>query len=98
MSRLPIRSLTAVLGAAAVALSTLSGPAASALSGSEEPGQEAGYREAVEVVVGEALDVPVAFPNVVMPHRTYVVSDDWQLYGACQGVDFSKLAITTAKR
>jgi peptide/nickel transport system substrate-binding protein len=68
------------------------------IRGSESEAEQAqGYREAVEVIVEEALDVPIAFPALTYPHRDHVVSDDWQLYGACQGVDFSKLAITTAK-
>ena len=41
--------------------------------------------------------MPVFFPTLTNVHRTYVVSDDWQIYGTCQGVDFSKVAITKAK-
>ena len=32
--------------------------------------QAAGYKQAVDTIVGEALDVPVVFPNIVMPHRS----------------------------
>ena len=57
----------------------------------------AGYKLAVDTIVANAYEVPVAYPALTNVHRTYVTSKDWQLYGACQGVDFSKVAITTAK-
>ena len=41
--------------------------------------------------------MPVFFPGLTNVHRTYVVSDDWQIYGSCQGVDFSKVAITSGE-
>ena len=46
-------------------------------------------------VSNDAPLMPVAFPAVTYPHRTEVISDDWQLFGFCQGVDYSRLAITT---
>jgi peptide/nickel transport system substrate-binding protein len=56
-----------------------------------------GYKKAINTIVNEAYEVPVFFPGLTNVHRTYVVSDDWQIYGTCQGVDFSKVAITKAK-
>jgi hypothetical protein len=41
--------------------------------------------------------VPVFFPTLTNVHRDYVTSKDWQLYGTCQGIDFSRVAITKAK-
>jgi ABC-type transport system substrate-binding protein len=55
----------------------------------------AAYKKAVNIIVDEAYEVPVFFPTLTNVHRDYVTSNDWQLYGTCQGVDFSKLAITT---
>jgi len=57
-----------------------------------------GYKKAITTIVENAYEVPVFFPTLTNVHRTYVVSDDWQIYGSCQGVDFSKVAITTAKK
>ena len=57
----------------------------------------AAYKKAVNIIVDEAYEVPVFFPTLTNVHREYVTSNDWQLYGTCQGVDFSKLAITKAK-
>jgi ABC-type transport system substrate-binding protein len=57
-----------------------------------------GYKKAIDTVVDNAYEVPVFFPTLTNVHRTYVTSDDWQIYGSCQGVDFSKVAITTAKK
>ena len=37
------------------------------------------------------------FPTLTNVHRDYVTSNDWQLYGTCQGIDFSRVAITKAK-
>ncbi len=65
---------------------------------SDPTSQAAGYKQAVTAVVNNALEVPVVYPVNTEVHRTYVVSKNWQLYGACQGVDFSQLAITTAKK
>jgi ABC-type transport system substrate-binding protein len=56
-----------------------------------------GYKKAINIIVDNAYEVPVFFPKLSNVHRTYVVSDDWQLYGSCQAVDFSKVAITTKK-
>jgi ABC-type transport system substrate-binding protein len=56
-----------------------------------------GYKKAINIIVDQAYEVPVFFPELSNVHRTYVVSDDWQIYGSCQGVDFSKVAITTEK-
>jgi ABC-type transport system substrate-binding protein len=56
-----------------------------------------GYKKAINIIVDNAYEVPVFFPQLSNVHRDYVVSDDWQLYGSCQGVDFSKVAITTKK-
>jgi lysophospholipase L1-like esterase len=61
MSRLPIRSLTAVLGAAAIALSTLSAPTASALPGSEETDPQAGYGE--YVALGDSFSAGPLVPQ-----------------------------------
>ncbi|MFA5885215.1 MAG: ABC transporter substrate-binding protein [Acidimicrobiia bacterium] len=58
----------------------------------------AGYKKAINIIVDNAYEVPVFFPRLSNVHRTYVTSDDWQVYGACQGIDFSKVAITTAKK
>lgn len=58
----------------------------------------AAYKKAINIIVDNAYEVPVFFPTLSNVHRTYVVSDDWQVYGSCQGVDFSKVAITTAKK
>jgi len=58
----------------------------------------AGYKKAIDTIVNNAYEVPVFFPKLSNVHRNYVVSDDWQIYGSCQGVDFSKVAITTAKK
>lgn len=57
-----------------------------------------GYKKAINIIVDNAYEVPVFFPALTNVHRTYVVSDDWQIYGTCQGADFSKVAITTAKK
>jgi ABC-type transport system substrate-binding protein len=56
-----------------------------------------GYKKAINIIVDQAYEVPVFFPTLTNVHRTYVTSNDWQLYGSCQGIDFSKVAITTAK-
>jgi peptide/nickel transport system substrate-binding protein len=58
----------------------------------------AGYKKAVNIIVDQAYEVPIFYPLLTNVHRTYVVSDDWQVYGSCQGVDFSKVAITTKKK
>lgn len=58
----------------------------------------AGYKKAINIIVDNAYEVPVFFPTLTNVHRDYVVSDDWQIYGSCQTVDFSKLAITTKKK
>jgi peptide/nickel transport system substrate-binding protein len=58
----------------------------------------AGYKSAVDTIVQNAYEVPVVYPALTNVHRTYVTSKNWQIYGACQGVDFSKIAITTAKK
>ena len=69
------------------------------ITGSIDPiTQAAGYKQAVTAVVTQALEVPIVYPVNTEVHRTYVVSKNWQIYGACQGVDFSKLTITTAKK
>jgi ABC-type transport system substrate-binding protein len=57
----------------------------------------AAYKKAINIIVDEAYEVPVFFPTLTNVHRKYVTSNDWQIYGTCQGVDFSKLAITKAK-
>jgi peptide/nickel transport system substrate-binding protein len=60
--------------------------------------QAQGYKQAVDAVVTQALEVPIVYPVNTEVHRTYVTSKNWQVYGACQGVDFSQLAVTTAKK
>lgn len=57
----------------------------------------AGYKKAINIIVDNAYEVPVFFPELSNIHRNYVVSDDWQLYGSCSGIDFSKVAITKKK-
>ena len=57
----------------------------------------AGYKKAINIIVDNAYEVPMFFPTLTNVHRDYVTSDDWQIYGSCQGVDFSKVAITTKK-
>ena len=57
----------------------------------------AGYKKAINTIVDNAYEVPVFFPELSNIHRDYVVSDDWQLYGSCSGIDFSKVAITKKK-
>jgi ABC-type transport system substrate-binding protein len=56
-----------------------------------------GYKKAINTIVDQAYEVPMFFPGLSNVHRTYVVSDDWQIYGSCQGVDFSKVAVTSKK-
>ena len=56
--------------------------------------QEGGQHHRRQGVRGPGV-LPDARPTCT---ATYVVSDDWQLYGSCQGVDFSKVAITNAKK
>ncbi|MCU1457429.1 MAG: putative dipeptide transporter precursor, rane component [Actinomycetia bacterium] len=73
---------------ALTAIQTAATPAAS----------KAGYKTAVDTIVNNAYELPVVFPTLTNVHRTYVTSNDWQIYGACQGIDFSKVAITTAKK
>ncbi|MBM3692303.1 MAG: hypothetical protein FJW77_03255 [Actinobacteria bacterium] len=58
----------------------------------------AGYKKAINIIVDQAYEVPIFFPVLSNVHQKYVVSDDWQVYGSCQGVDFSKVAITTKKK
>jgi peptide/nickel transport system substrate-binding protein len=69
------------------------------IQAAETPAQaRAGYKKAVNIIVDQAYEVPIFFPELSNVHQTYVVSDDWQVYGSCQGVDFSKVAITTKKK
>ncbi len=56
-----------------------------------------GDDKSINIIVDNAYEVPVFFPELSNIHRDYVVSDDWQLYGSCSGVDFSKVAITNKK-
>ena len=68
------------------------------LSFNRSPPSTSRKYKAINIIVDNAYEVPVFFPTLSNVHRTYVVSDDWQLYGSCQGVDSSKVAITTAKK
>ncbi|MCU1457430.1 MAG: peptide transporter [Actinomycetia bacterium] len=69
------------------------------ITGSVDPTvQGQGYKQAVDAIVTQALEVPIVYPVNTEVHRTYVTSKNWQVYGPCQGVDFSQLAITTAKK